>query len=120
MVMHRHWPQAAKVLAAATLAGVVFLVVAYAVHRPETAAVGWRGGMFASRWFIVFAPLLLYWAGAWMRRPHAATTWLIAGLVLLFSLGVGMVGAFRPWPREGYVGYTAIEAARQLWSARGT
>ena len=115
MVMHRHWPPAAKVLAAATLAGAVFLLVAYAAHRP--AAVGWRDAMFAARWFVVFGPLLLLWAGAWLRRPHRRGSWLIVGLLLAFSVTVGLVGATRPWPREGYDRYTAAEAARKLWSA---
>jgi hypothetical protein len=55
MVMHRHWPPAAKVLAAATLAGAVFLLVAYAAHRP--AASGGRtrcsppgGSSCSARW----------------------------------------------------------------------
>lgn len=114
MVMHRHWPQAAKVLAAATLAGAVFLLVAYAAHRPP--AVGWRDAMFAARWFVVFGPLVMLWAGAWLRRPHRRRAWAAAGLLLAYSAGVGVVGATRPWPREGYDRYTAAEAARHLWA----
>ncbi|MDB5294149.1 MAG: hypothetical protein JWO31_132 [Phycisphaerales bacterium] len=113
MVMHRHWPQAAKVLAAATVAGAVFLLVAYAAHRPP--GVGWRDAMFAARWFVVFGPLLLVWAGAWLRRPHRRGSWAVVGALLAFSAAVGVVGATRPWPRDGYRRYTAAEAARKLW-----
>ena len=114
MVMHRHWPQAAKVLASATLAGAVFLLVAYAAHRP--AAVGWRDAMFAARWFVVFGPLVMLWGGAWLRRPHRRRSWLAVGALLAFSVAVGLIGATRPWPREGYDRYTAAEAARRLWT----
>jgi hypothetical protein len=114
MVMHRHWPRAAKVLAAGTLAGGAFLVIAYAAHRPP--AVGWRDAMFAARWFVVFGPLTLFWAGAWLRRPHRRPAWVLAGATLAFSVAVGVVGAVAgPWPREGFARYTAAEALARLW-----
>ena len=117
MVMHRHWPPAAKVLAAGTLAAAVFLVVAYTVHRPDRA--DWRDAMFASRWFVVFGPLLMVWSGAWARRPHGPIAWTVAGVLLAFSGAVGLIGATDPWPRQGYAGYSAVEAAERLWRAPG-
>ncbi|HEX8912045.1 MAG TPA: hypothetical protein VF796_06765, partial [Humisphaera sp.] len=101
-----------------TLAGVVFLVVAYAVHRPPAPA-GWRDAMFASRWFVVFGPLLFYWAGAWVRRPHGPVTWSVAGVMVAFSLAAGVIGAVNPWPRDGYREYTVIEAGERMWSGEG-
>jgi hypothetical protein len=72
--------------------------------------------MFAARWFVVFGPLVMLWAGAWLRRPHRRRNWVAAGLLLAFSAAVGVVGATRPWPRNGYDRYTAAEAARRLWT----
>ncbi len=109
MVMHRHWPRPAKVLASATVAGAVFLVVAYAVHRPDWR--DWRDAMFAARWFVVFGPLMLFWAGAWLRRPHRAAAWVAAGVLLAFSTGVSILGATAgPLPHDGFDHYTAADA----------
>jgi hypothetical protein len=94
MVMHRHWPTAAKVLAAVTIAGALFLVVICATSRPYRAR--WQDMPAAMQWFIVFAPLTLFWAGAWLRRRHRAATWAIAGVLLVFSAGVGLAGAAAP------------------------
>ena len=112
MVMHRHWPTAAKVLASATVAGALFLVIAYAADRRD-----WHDAMFASRWFVVFGPLTLFWAGAWLRRPHRPAAWAAAGVLLAFSTTVSLLGAAAgPLPREGFDRYTAAGAWRRLVS----
>ena len=118
MVMHRHWPGPAKVLAAATIGGAVFLLVAYAVHRTD--ARDWRDAMFAARWFVVFSPLLLFWSGAWLRRPHRRVSWALAGVLLAFSVTVSILGATGPMPQGGFVDagrdrYTAAAALSRLW-----
>ncbi len=115
MIMHRHWPSSAKVLAWATVAGAVFLVIAYGAHLKDGRQ--WRDAMFASRWFIVFGPLLLFWAGAWLRRPHRPWQWAIAGLALAFSLTVNLIGATNPLPANGFgehYAYTAADALAEI------
>jgi hypothetical protein len=97
MVMHRHWPWTTKVLASVTLAGALLLLVLFTVRRPD-----WHGAMFASRWFIVFLPLVVFWAGAWLRRRHGRISWTFAAALLAFSLVASVVGATGPLPREGF------------------
>jgi hypothetical protein len=108
-IMHRHWPTATKVMAAATLAGGAFIVITFTTATPAR-----TGSMFAARWFVVFLPLLLFWSGVWVRRQHHLITWSLAGLLLLFSVAVSVLGATNPFPREGYARYTAAEALREL------
>jgi hypothetical protein len=112
MIMHRHWPSSAKVLASATVAGAVFLIVAYSVHLKDWRQ--WRDAMFAARWFIVFGPLLLFWAGAWLRRSHKLVSWVAVGILLTFSVAVSLIGATGPLPRDGFDRYTAAGALGNL------
>lgn len=114
MIMHRHWPQSAKVLAAGTLAAAVYLMIAYAT--PRRPGVAWAEAMFACKWFIVFTPLVMFWAGAWLRKSHRTGSWVLVGTLLAFSVAVGVIGATRPQPRDGYNGYTAYQAAKALGS----
>jgi hypothetical protein len=108
-VMHRHWPNSTKALAGATLVGSAAIVFGYGRWR-----VDWRDAMFASRWFVVFLPMLLFWMGAWVRRQHKPAAWVLAGVLFGFSVLVGIVGATGPWPTDGFRGYTALDATRRL------
>jgi hypothetical protein len=110
MVMHRHWPSTTKLLASATLAGALAIIVAYALR-----AVDWSQAMFGTRWFVVFLPLTVFWAGVWLRRPHRTTSWVLAGVLLAFSVTVSLLGATGPLPQEGFSSYTAAGAARRLF-----
>ena len=112
MIMHRHWPSSAKVLASATVAGGLFVIISYSVHLKDWRQ--WREAMFADQWFIVFCPLLLFWAGAWLRRSHTALAWSVASVVLAFSIGVSLIGATCPAPREGFDHYTAADALHSM------
>src|SRR6185503_12129431 len=78
-VMHRHWPATTKMLAAGTGIGAIIILCGYCLLTR-----GGPGTMFAARWFVVFAPLLAFWGGAWMRRSHHPVTWTVAGVGLLF------------------------------------
>ena len=109
-VMHRHWPSSTKTLAAATLAGGVVIVLACALARPAD----WPDAMFATRWYIVFLPLTLFWAGAWLRRSHHPIVWTSAAVLLVFSTTVSLIGATNPYPKAGFDRYTAAEAVRYL------
>lgn len=110
-VMHRHWPGSTKTLAAATGAGALVILFLY-----RFANVDWLSAMFATRWFIVFSPVLLFWTGAWLRRSHTPAVWGFAGIVFLFSLLVGLIGATGPAPSDPFRDYTAKEAFRRLVS----
>ncbi|HWE94038.1 MAG TPA: hypothetical protein VG269_08760 [Tepidisphaeraceae bacterium] len=109
LIMHRHWPAATKTLAAATLAGALAVIVCCAAYRPDAG-----GAMFATRWFVVFLPLTLFWAGAWLRRSHRQSSWTIAGVLLAFSVAVSLIGATGPLPRDGFDRYSFAGAWHNL------
>jgi len=108
-VFHRNWPASTKTLAIVSLAGGVAIIVGYAVCQADG-----RGGMFANQWFIAFAPLNLFWAGAWLRRGHRARSWIMAGSLLTFSVAISLIGATDPLPPQGYNHYTAAAAVHRL------
>jgi hypothetical protein len=109
MVMHRHWPSTTKVLATGTVVGGGIIIVLYALR-----AVDWSRAMFGTRWFVVFLPLTVFWAGAWLRRQHRPMSWALAGALLVFSMTVSLLGATGPLPREGFHAYTAAGAVRNM------
>ncbi len=109
MVMHRHWPPSTKMLASVTVGGSLAIVVLYCLSCAD-----WGEAMFATRWFILFLPLLLFWSGAWLRRPHRHLSWALAGALLFFSAAVSLIGATGSFPREGFDHYTAVSAAQNL------
>lgn len=106
-VMHRHWPASTKALAVAAAAGGAVIIGATVLSRAE-----WSSAMFASRWFIVFLPLLLFWIGAWLRRGHRPLSWTLAGILLGFSVTVSLIGASNPYPRGGFDEYTPVAVLR--------
>jgi hypothetical protein len=114
MVMHRHWPSTTKVMASATLAGGGVIILLYALR-----AIDWRQAMFGTRWFVVFLPLTVFWSGVWLRRRHRTVSWALAGVLLAFSVGVSLLGATGPLPRDGFSVYTAAGAARNLVGSAG-
>ena len=108
-VMHRHWPTTTKALATATLiaaAAVALLVCVVTISGP--------GQMFGPQAFMLFLPLVMLWCGAWVRRPHHKGTWAIAWSLLAISIGVALVGATNPAPRDGYDGYSFAQALSNL------
>jgi hypothetical protein len=113
-VMHRHWPAAAKVLASATLAGtlIILLVHITGARVPEP-------GMFAIPWFVVFAPLMMFWIGAWLRKSHHPATWAVVGVMLAFSIAVSLLGATGPHFPADQDEYTALSAAKRLVQDQG-
>jgi hypothetical protein len=108
-VLHRHWPLPTKVLAMTSLFAALAIVIAYV-----TMGANWDQPMFSVRWFIVFMPLLVYWCGAWLRKPHPPIMWVAAGLLLAFSMLTTLLGATAPFV-ESKGEYTAYIAAKQLW-----
>jgi hypothetical protein len=108
-VFHRNWPASTKTLAIVSLAGGVAIILGYAILQADGHA-----GMFANQWFIAFAPLNLFWAGAWLRRGHRARSWAAAGSLLTFSVAISIIGATDPLPPGGYNHYTAAAAVHRL------
>jgi hypothetical protein len=108
-VLRQNWPGVVKLLALACATGALVVVVGYCWTWADV-----RGGMFANRWFVVVVPLVLIWSGAWLRWKHRAMTWIAAGLLLVFSTAVSLLGATDPLPRGGYDSYTA-RAALDHW-----
>ena len=76
--------------------------------------VDWGQAMYGPRWFVVFLPLLLFWAGAWLRKPHHKITWVVAGVLLAFSIAVSVIGAAAPYVRAGAGRYTVLAALHQI------
>lgn len=109
MLMHRNWPESIKWLAAATLLASIVAVVAIVLSRIE-----YEQAAFATRWFIAFSPLLLFWCGAWMRREHRKSSWTAATFAAAFSIAVAYLGAIRPMPPGGYDGFTAASALQRI------
>jgi hypothetical protein len=109
-VMHRHWPTPVKVLAATSLAAATAAMVMFCWTRRDL-----HGADFAIRWFVPLLPLLLFWAGAWIRRSHGQIAWTLVGVLLSWSIAVAIVGATNPIPVEGYDGFTAAQAVIRLF-----
>ncbi|HEV7300965.1 MAG TPA: hypothetical protein VGN72_16480 [Tepidisphaeraceae bacterium] len=107
MVMHRHWPNSTKMLAVASAAAAIGVIVLAAIDQPGDPG-------YASRWFVVVMPMLTFWIGAWLRRPHRPLSWALAGIVLAFSTLITFIGATGPLPRDGFTGYTAADAFDRL------
>ena len=109
-VLHRHWPAAAKTLAVVTLAGGSAVVLVYAFLDD----VNWRQPMFSARWFIPFVPMLVFWAGAWVRKQHHPAMWAAAALLLGFSVLTTLLGATAPFVHARDGEHTGYAAAKRL------
>jgi hypothetical protein len=108
-VLRRHWPPTTKTLAVVTVAAGSIVLLRY-VALP----IDWRWAMFAVRWYVIFLPMVLFWAGAWLRKPHHPVAWSVVGVLLAFSITVALIGATNPMPRDGYDRYTAAAALHKL------
>ena len=110
-ILRRHWPTNTKVMVCATMLAALAIVIGYTLQHAD-----WNDAMFANRWFLVFLPLTLFWAGAWLRRPHLAGTWVVAALLWSFSAFIALLGATDPQPRQGFdrYKYTAAGAWMNL------
>lgn len=108
VALRRNWPATTKLMAAATLVLSLAVFSGYAAINPTPAR-----AMFANRWFLLFLPLVLFWAGAWQRQKHRGSTWIIATILLVFSVAVTLIGATDPMPPEGYRYYTPMAVIRR-------
>ncbi|HEY1683844.1 MAG TPA: hypothetical protein VGG19_03700 [Tepidisphaeraceae bacterium] len=111
-VLRRYWPRVVKLLAILSAAGALVVLIAVAMTGPDDPEL-----MYAAKWFIPFSPLLLFWSGAWLRQRHRPWVWAMSAVLIAFSAGVGIVGAFNPYPPGGYPYYTPL-AAIHHWVAK--
>ncbi len=110
LIMHRHWPPSTKAMAGGTLLAAIFIVVVHTILRR-----GHTSGAFATPVFIVFTPLLAFWIGAWLRRPHKPISWTAAGVLVAISFIITLIGALAgPLPRVPYDGFTPADALDRL------
>lgn len=109
-VLHRHWPGYTKALAVVCFGSALLIVLVYI-----TLNCNWDQPMFSVRWFVVFLPALLFWAGAWMRKPHHPAMWAGMGVLLGISVLISILGAAAPFPPASRPGeYTVYTAMRYL------
>jgi hypothetical protein len=96
-------------MAGATAAAAVAILVGRGVVTPAG-----PGTMFGPQLFIVALPMMLFWSGAWLRRPHGPVKLSLAAVALAFSVVVTVIGATDPQPRGGYDRYTFAQALTNL------
>ncbi len=108
VVIHGHWPAATKALAAVTLAAALWLVIS--CLAPD---VNWEQPMLSAKWFVIFLPLLMFWSGVWLARRHHAATWSVLGVLLAFSITIGIIGAASPMNKGRAGEYTPYTALKQ-------
>jgi hypothetical protein len=111
VVIRRHWPAATRMLALVSLAGSA-MIFAWSARLPTE----WSDAMYASRWFIVFTPLLLFWTGALFTHRRGAALRFLALVLVLFSTLVTLIGVLRPYPPGGYAGYTPVAVLKSFFS----
>jgi hypothetical protein len=105
LVLRKHWPAHAKMLAAVSLVGTTTVVMMVAARGNAV-----DGRMFGVEWFVAFIPLLLFWTGAVIRRELSGwQRWAIAGLTAI-GIVFSVAGARNPLPERAYQSYTAFEA----------
>jgi len=110
-VLRRHWAIPLKWLAGATLAALVLLLAYKMAVRVDDVDLD-----FAAPRLIVLVPVLMIWAGSWIRRPHSAAVWTAASVAMVVSVAISILGITAPAPPGGYAHYTAAEAAERLIS----
>ena len=109
LIVRRHWTGAVKALAAATLVGLMLALAYRMTARPDAVDAN-----YATPRLVVFAPALMLWAGAFLRRSHGTVVWIATGTALGVSVLATFFGALAPAPPEGYSHYTLAQAIERL------
>ncbi len=109
IVLRKHWPMHAKMLAAISFVGATTIVMIVAARHGSVG--GW---MFGVQWFVVFLPLICFWMGAVMRREMSKRGGWILASACAISVLVSIAGALQPLPVVPYRSNTAI-GAMQRW-----
>ena len=109
IVLRRHWTRGVKWLAAGSVGGFVVLIIYKSIVRVDDIDAD-----FAAARFTVILPVLMLWAGAWLRRTHGGLVWTMAGIALAVSVFASVIGATDPAPPGGYQHFTVAEAFEKL------
>jgi hypothetical protein len=109
LALRRHWAETTKALAGITLLSAVVLLAGYWI---------WAGpnerDTYGPAWVAPLLPLVMLWAGAWLRPHHRRQSWVLASTVLGVSLISVAIGMLDVPPARGYRGYSLAEAAIRL------
>lgn len=108
-VLRRHWPLLIKALAVLSIGAAITIIIWIAATGPSEARL-----MYGDQYFVAFTPLILFWAGAWLRQNHRPAIWATAGVLTGFSAVIGIIGAINPCPPGGYQGYTPVALLHHL------
>jgi len=100
-VLHRNWTSSTKAMAGVTLLSCLLIIVMYTF-------VDYRRMSYGTPWFVCASPMLMMWAGAWLKHTHRTQSWIMVASVFAISAAVGLVGMSDPMPREGYSGYSLL------------
>ena len=109
LIVRRHWTGAIKALAAATLVAVALALAYRMTARPDAVDAN-----YAAPRLVVFAPALMIWAGAFLRRSHGTLVWIAMGVALGISVLTTLLGALSVAPPDGYSHYTFAQAIERL------
>ncbi len=112
IVLRKHWPMHAKMLAAITLVGSITIVMMAAARQQPS-----DDRMFGVQWFVVFLPLMFFWLGAILRRDLSRGLRITVAVFASISALVSIAGARQPLPVEPYAGHTALGAIHR-WITR--
>jgi hypothetical protein len=100
IVLPRHWPATTKAMAVVTLlAAVITILIGPSADGED---------MYGPWWFMAIAPLLAFWIGGFLRRPHLPATWAIFAILLAFSAIVSLIGMKDVAHRSGLDGYSPV------------
>jgi len=101
LMLTRHWPRSTRALAVATLIGTLAPLAVWAFGPL-------RGGerMYGPQPLVTTLPILLLFAGVFLRSARLASATLSAHIVwwslALISFCIGVLGMLRPYPRGGF------------------
>ena len=128
MVVRRHWPAHAKLLAGVSVVS-LFICLFAALNRDTLNAGELRGEMFAQRWAVCTVPLVILWCGPLLRHwlgqdrltMNASSVskrlrrWSISVFCIAWTWSVlaSIAGATGALPERPYGGHTALTAAKR-------
>jgi len=128
MVVRRHWPAHAKLLAGVSVVS-LFICLFAGLSRDTLNAGELRGEMFAQRWAVCTVPLVILWCGPLLRHwlgqdrltMNASSAskrlrrWSISVFCIAWTWSVlaSIAGATGALPERPYGGHTALTAAKR-------
>ena len=105
VVLRRHWPMHAKMLAAVTFVAAITIIMMSATQPSRL-----DGSMFALTSAVTLLPLMMFWLGALLRRPFSAPVRVTLIALGSMSVFISFAGARGPMPITRYPSHTALGA----------